>query len=174
MRELRTHRGFLISRKPPEPGFMALDMVDGLYEHYRANVDCQHDLNFVTDVARAAKIVLYHNGMNILKNQLWHPSSRWVLSFTVSTLDYVNGERRMISVENYRDLLEFHPKSAVNFDSSANHAKLRQWERILNLPEEEFISLWLSRDAGLNDLVVSLQLIAGKLPDEYTQHPKPL
>lgn len=174
MKELRTHRGFLISTKPETPGYMVLDLADNLAAHLSANIDCHADFGFVTSVAQAAKAVLFKDGKNIIVSQLWHPSSRWILSFVASTLDYLNGTPRSLSVTNYRDLLEFHPKLDLNFDTTANRDKLRQWESVMKLPAEEFIALWLSREAGLSDLVISLQLIAGALPAEFQEHPRPL
>jgi len=174
MKDIRTHRGFLIARDSGEPGYIASVRFNKLLEHYRTHSDSHLDFAFITDVVKGAKELLFQGGQNLLRNQLWHPSSRWVLSFVASTLDFVNGAPRNISVVNYYDLLEFHPEALTQFDASANRDKLRQWDQILKARPEEFISLWLSREGGLNDLVHTLHLIGGDLPNEWHAHPKPL
>lgn len=156
------------------PGYLGSELYDNLRDHYRLHSDCAHDLGFIRDVAKAAKELLFSGGQNLLKRQLESDTTRWVLSFTSTTLDYLNGIRRPISIENYLDLLEFHPAYTVRFDPQENAAKSRAWQPLLTLPPEDFISLWLSQPAGLNDLVQSLYLLGGSLPDEWHQHPKPI
>lgn len=175
MNEIRTHRGFLMATPAAKGAFLTLDVVDKLYDHLKTSGTVFQDFNFLRDVAKAAKMVIFYQGRNMLIQQLTQPSTRWLLSFVSTTLDYVaTGDRRTISVENYKDLLDFHPKADTRFDTVANRDRLRAWDHIAGLPAGEFISLWLSREGGLNDLVCSLQLIAGALPDEFAQHPSPL
>ncbi len=175
MNEIRTHRGFLMATPAAKGAFLTLDVVDQLYAHLKTSGTVYQDFNFLRDVAKAAKAVIFYQGRNLLIGQLTQPSTRWLLSFVTTTLDYVaSGDRRTISVENYKDLLDFHPKPDTRFDSYANRDRMRAWDRIAGMSAADFISLWLSREGGLNDLVCSLQLIAGALPDEFAQHPKPL
>lgn len=174
MKDVRTHRGFLVTRNAKEPGYLSNPVFDAMFEHYRTHSNCHEDFAFVTEASTHAKTLLFPKGTNLLKDQLWNPSSQWVLSFVASTLDFVNGYPRAISVNNYTDLLEFHPNQTTQFDASGNRDKLRQWDSILNLPPEEFISLWLSQEAGLFDLVSTLYLIGGTLPAQWTDHPTPM
>lgn len=171
MKDIRTHRGFLVQRNTQTPGYLSNKVFDDLFEHYRTHSGSHEDFAFVNDVVTHAKTLLFPKGQNLLKNQLWNPSSMWVLSFVGSTLDFVNGSHRVISVANYQDLLAFHPQANTQFDASANRDKLRQWDEILKMQPEEFISLWLSREAGLHDLVSTLYLVGGVLPAEWQDHP---
>jgi hypothetical protein len=174
MNDVRTHRGFLVTRNAKAPGYLSNPVFDAMFEHYRTHSSPHEDFGFVADAVTHAKGLLFAKGSNLLKDQLWNPSSQWVLSFVASTLDFVNGYPRVISVNNYADLLEFHPKLNTQFDASGNRDKLRQWDSILSLPAEEFISLWLSQESGLFDLVSSLYLIAGTLPEQWSDHPTPM
>lgn len=174
MSELRTHRGFLVRADTPSPGYLGSESYDKLRDHYRLHSDSAHDLGFIHDVCKAAKELLYPNGQNLFELQLQHGTSRWILSFVSTTLDYLNGIRRPISIENYLDLLEFHPSTGVRFDPQANAAKVRTWDWLLRLPPQQLIPLWLAQPAGLNDLVQALYLIGGKLPEQWHKHPKPI
>lgn len=176
MKDTRTHRGFLVERNSATPGYLSNDMFDKMRDHLRNHTNAEADFGFVTDVTRQAKSLLFRNqgSENLLRMQLWHPSSRWVLSFVSSTLDFVGGKARSIQVENYIDLLEFHPTNMTQFDASNNAGKLREWAELFKLTPEEFISLWMSQPSGLTDMVQSLYLIGGALPSEWMQHPRPL
>lgn len=174
MKDIRTHRGFLVKRNVSNPGYLSNKVFDDMLEHYRTHANAHEDFAFVKTVVTHAKTLIFSGGDNLLRAQLWVPNSNWVLSFVGSTLDFVADSPRVISVSNYQDLLAFHPDANTQFDSSANRDKLRQWDDILKLPAEEFISLWLSREGGLFDLVSTLYLIGGTLPPEWPVHPTPV
>lgn len=174
MKDIRTHRGFLVKLNTPSPGYLSNQVFNDMFEHYRTHSNAHEDFAFLKTVVTHAKTLLFPEGQNLLKLQLWNPSSPWVLSYVASSLDFVSGYPRGISVSNYQDLLEFHPKQTTKFDASANRDKLRQWNDLLTLPAEEFISLWLSREAGLFDLVSTLYLVGGVLPAEWHEHPVPM
>lgn len=172
MKGLMTHRGFMLAMDG-RPGYLDLPLVDKVYHQMETQHNVDKDYEYVKDVLAAAKQVLFDkNGRFILAKQLNSPVSRWVFNFSVSTLAFISGEPRKISLENYRDLLAYHPKDIISTDASEiiREQKLG-W--LFDVDASVVLSRWLSREDGLTDLVVSMYLVAGSLPDGWFHHTAP-
>lgn len=168
MSRIQTHRGFTVEHSDiSAAGYLDFPLVDTLYHRMETTHDWVDSFEYLTDVAKAAKQVLFNNrGQFILAQQLKEPSSPWVLHFTLSTLRFLAGEARAISLENYRDLMLYHPREAVVVDHSALIRELKlQW--VFSTHPGQLISRWLCQEDGLTDLVMSLQLIGGGLPEGW-------
>lgn len=168
MNRLRTHRGFTVENAPGvSRGYLDLPLVDMLYKRMETTHNWEHDFSYLTDVVRAAKQVLFNQrGQFILAHQLRTTCSPWVLHFTVNTLRYLNGEPRQLSLENYRDLMVFHPRDEVLADHSAL-IRTHDLGWLFSATPEEIICKWLSCEDGLTDLVLSLHLVGGSLPADW-------
>lgn len=165
---LKTHRGFILDSKSSHPaGYIDLPLVDTIYHHMETVDLFQNDFGYLEDVLRAAKQVLFDSkGRFILINQLKERPSAWVLSFTLSTLRFINGEQRQVSLENYRDLMVFHPSDAVVVD----YGKLVREHNLgwfFEASAGQILAAWLAQEDGLTDLVQSLHLVAGSLPEGW-------
>ncbi|QTH80397.1 hypothetical protein PA10_00199 [Pseudomonas phage pPa_SNUABM_DT01] len=171
MSQIKTHRGFTLSTDPNAArGYIDLPLVDTLYHHMETKTNFEHDYGYVQDVLKAARQILFTaDGRFILANQVKVPCSHWVLHYTLSTLAFIAGKDRQLSLENYRDLLVFHPKDIV----AADHGKLIReldlgW--FFGASAGDILSCWLAREDGLTDLVQSLHLIGGSLPPGWHEH----
>ncbi|MND13072.1 hypothetical protein D3C76_670990 [compost metagenome] len=163
MSQLLTHRGFTISQGDKH-GYLDLPLIDTLYHHMETNNHFAGDFGFVQDVLKAAKQILFdRNGQFLLARQLNIPCSHWVFNFTVSTLAFISGVPRKLSLENYRDLMLFHPQDIVAADSKA---VVRQQDLgwVFSADASVILSRWLQQEDGLTDLLMSLNLIGGSLP----------
>lgn len=168
MSTIRTHRGFIMDVQSKEPeGFVSLQLADKLYQKMETSDNFEHRFDFIQDVVRAAKQSLFtSDGRFVLLNQLKCKPPHWVLKFSISTLCYINGQMRQIAVENYRDLMPFHPKDEVSVDfSSVVRDNNLGW--MFKATPGEIIAAWLAQEDGLTDLVMTLQLVAGELPDGW-------
>lgn len=169
MSSLKTHRGFTLSTGGKH-GYVDLPVIDTLYHHMETTHNFIEDFGYVADVLKAAKQMLFDsNGQFILAKQMNTPCSHWVFNFTVSTLAFISGEPRKISLENYRDLMVYHPKDIVAVDSSAI-VRQQNLGWVFGADASTILTKWLSREDGLTDLVVSLWLIGGSLPDGWFHH----
>lgn len=169
MSRLLTHRGFTLGHlDAPGAGYLDFPLTDVLYRRMETTHDWVNDFGYLTDVITAAKQVLFNTrGQFILAHQLKEPSSPWVMHFTISTLRYLCGEPRTMSLENYRDLMLYHPQESAVV---ADHGQLirdlgLQW--MFSTNPGKLIGKWLEQEDGLTDLVMSLQLIGGSLPDGW-------
>ncbi len=169
MSHIKTHRGFVLDSST-RPGYLDLPLVDTLYHHMETEVGFEHDYDYVKNVIQAARQILFDaKGQFVLAKQLHAPCSHWVLNFTVSTLKYISGEPRSIELENYRDLMPFHPKDVVKVDPSAI-IRENNLAWMFTSDPGTIISCWLGQEDGLTDLVMSLNLIAGSLPTGWHEH----
>jgi hypothetical protein len=167
MKKVLTHRGFLVSDGSGPVHYMDYPDVQTLYHHVETNHNFQDDYDFIEKVIKVAKEVLFDDkGRFILYQQLRVGGSLWVLSFARSTLDFLNGHERKLALENYRDLMVFHPKQFLTKTAEAaiNPAE-HGW--IVQSKPQEIISTWLSKEDGLTDLVMTLQLVGGPLPEHW-------
>jgi len=163
MSGLKTHRGFTLDPNG-QRGYLDLPLIDTLYHHMETKANFEHDFDYVKDVVRAAKQVLFNRkGDFILAQQLNIPCSHWVFNFAVSTLAYIQGQPRKIELENYRDLLLFHPTDLVSVDGS-RIVRENNFGWYFGVDAGKIIQRWLAQEDGLTDLVMSLNLIAGSLP----------
>lgn len=166
---LRTHRGFVLDSNSKQPaGFVDLPVVDTLYHRMETTHDWQDDFDYLNQTVAAAKQLLFNgHGRFIIAKQLREPVSHWVLKFAYSTLDFINGKERQISLENFRDLMVFHPKDLAKTENVDRLIRENDYAWFFTASPEEIISKWLSREDGLTDLVMSLQLIGGALPADW-------
>ena len=176
MSHLKTHRGFSVDTHSAHPqGYVDLPLVDRLYHRMETTHDFAEDFEHLQEVLQAARQVLFtRNGKFILIQQVKTPCSRWVLDFTLSTLAFIKGDGpRRMALENYRDLLVFHPKDVIerNADQLIRDHDLTGF---FTATPGDILSCWLSREDGLTDLVQSLYLIAGSLPENWHEHSKAL
>lgn len=163
MSHLKTHRGFTLDANGSH-GYVDLPVIDTLYHHMETTNNFAEDFGYVKDVLKAAKQMLFdRTGRFILAKQLHTPCSHWVFNFTVSTLAFIGGEPRKLSLENYRDLMLFHPKDIVAVDAKAI-IREQNLGWIFDVDASTILSRWLSQEDGLTDLVMSLNLIGGSLP----------
>lgn len=163
---LMTHRGFTID-KQGQNGYVDLPLIDRVYHHMETTHNFADDFEFVKDVLAAAKQILFdRDGRFLLAKQMNTPCSQWVFKFTVSTLLYLSGEPRKISLENFRDLMVFHPTDVVATDSSL---VVRQnnlgW--VFDASASTILSRWLAQEEGLTDLVMTMYLVGGSLPTDW-------
>lgn len=163
MNHLMTHRGFTLAVEG-QRGYVDLPVIDRLYHHMETTNNFAEDFNYVADTLKAARQMLFdRNGRFILAQQLNIPCSHWVFNFTVSTLAYISGEPRKLSLENYRDLMLFHPKDVVAVNAKAVVAAHNLgW--LFSADPSTILTRWLSHEDGLTDMVMSLNLIGGSLP----------
>lgn len=171
MSHLKTHRGFTLDARSSGPeGYIDLPLVDTLYHHMETRHDFAGNLDYLQDVLQAAKQLMFtRDGRFILSQQLKTPCSHWVLAFSLSTLGFINGEPRKMALENYRDLMVYHPKDVVKVEAG----KLIREQDLgwfFTASADEILSCWLSREDGLADLVQSLYLIGGSLPEGWHEH----
>ncbi|MNP89090.1 hypothetical protein D3C85_14900 [compost metagenome] len=168
MSVLRTHRGFVLDNKSSQPeGFVELPVVESLYHRMETTHDWADDFDYLEQVIAAAKQLLFsRDGRFILTSQLKEPTSAWVLKFTASTLNFLNGTARQLSLENFRDLMVFHPKDVASYDH-ARAIRENNWGWMFQATPGEIISAWLSQEDGLTDLVMSLYLIGSPLPSDW-------
>jgi hypothetical protein len=160
---LTTHRGFTLSTDGRH-GYVDLPVIDTIYHHMETNNHFADDWSYVQDVLKAAKQILFdRNGQFLLAKQLTIPCSHWVFNFTVSTLAFLSGQPRKLSLENYRDLLIFHPTDMVSVDSKGV-VREQDLGWAFSADASTILSRWLSQEDGLTDLVMSLNLIGGSLP----------
>lgn len=163
MSHLKTHRGFTLDING-DSGYVDLPVIDTLYHHMETNNNFAEDYGYVKDVLKAAKQMLFdRNGRFILAKQLNTPCSHWVFNFTVSTMAFIGGEPRKLSLENYRDLLLFHPTDIVKVDASGV-IREQNFGWVFDADASTILSKWLAMEDGLTDLVMSLNLIGGSLP----------
>lgn len=169
MSVIKTHRGFILASSSSHGtgGYIDLPAVDDLYKRVETGDNFELDFDFINKVVVAAKQVLFTSeGEFVLLKQLKEKSSNWVLKFSISSLKFINGEQRQISLENFRDLMTFHPKD----QSSIEYGQVireNDFGWMFKATPGEIIAAWLGREDGLTDLVMSLQLIAGALPDGW-------
>lgn len=172
MSHLKTHRGFSVDAQSAHPhGFIDLPLVDRLYHRMETTHDFADDFGYLQDVLHAGKQLLFtRQGRFILAQQVKTPCSRWVLDFTLSTLGYIkgNGPRKM-ALENYRDLMIFHPKDIIEADAGAL-IRAHGLDMFFTASPGDILGWWLSQEGGLTDLVQSLQLIGGSLPEGWHEH----
>jgi hypothetical protein len=168
MSVIKTHRGFILDTTSQHPeGFIDLPLIDKLYHRMESINGFEHDFDYLEDVVVAAKQVLFtRSGQFILLNQLKELQSNWVLNFSISTLNFINGKTRALALENYRDLMVFHPKDRISVDAG-KLVRENDYGWMFTASKGEIISAWLGREDGLTDLVVCLHLIAGSLPDGW-------
>lgn len=168
MTVLRTHRGFVLDSRSSHPeGYIDLPLVDTLYQRMEATHDWHDDFEYLEQVVKAAKQLLFtKDDRFILTSQLKEPLPHWVLKFTLSTLDFLNGKPRQLSLENFRDLMVFHPQDAVTHDHS-KAIRDNNYGWMFQATSGDIVSAWLSQEDGLTDLVMSLYLIGGKLPSDW-------
>jgi len=172
MSHLKTHRGFSVDTQSSHPtGYIDLPLVDTLYHRMETTHDFGHDLDYLQDVLKAAKQLLFtRHGRFVLAHQVKTPCSRWVLDFTLSTLDFINGcGPRKMAMENYRDLMVYHPKDVAQADAE-KLVRERSLGWFFTATPGEVLSAWLSREDGLADLVQTLYLVGGGLPDGWHEH----
>lgn len=163
---LKTHRGFSLTTDS-RTGYVDLPVIDTLYHHMETNNNFADDFGYVQDVLKAAKQMLFDSkGQFILARQMTTPCSHWVFNFTVSTLAYISGEPRKLSLENYRDLMLFHPADIVAVDSAAI-VRQHNLGWVFTADASTILTRWLSHEDGLTDLVMSLNLIGGSLPNGW-------
>jgi len=165
---VKTHRGFILDSKSPHPaGYIDLPLVDELYHRMETTDNFEHDFGYIEDVVKAAKQVLFTSkGEFVLLKQLVEKPSHWVMNFSISTLKYINGDARALSLENYRDLMVFHPKDQVSVDAPKT-TRENGFGWLYKAKPHEIIAAWLRHEDGLTDLVMSMYLVAGKLPDKW-------
>jgi len=171
MTVLKTHRGFALDAQSAHPaGYVDLPLVDTLYHRMETTNDFVGDFDYLQDVTQAAKQLLFNSaGHFILTQQLKTPCSNWVLNFTLSTLGFINGRARNMALENFRDLMVFHPVDVVSADFSKLVRELDLgW--MFTATAGDIIGTWLSREDGLTDLVMSLKLIGGSLPKDWHEY----
>ncbi len=166
MNQIRTHRGFIVGPGTIK-GYLDLPLVDELYKRMETTHDFAADFGYLNDTLKAAKQVLFNNAKQfIILQQLKNDAPYWVKHFSLSTLRYLNGEPRALALENYRDLMLFHPKDVTSME----HGELirtHQLEYAYASTPGQIIGRWLAQEDGLTDLVMSLQLIAGALPEGW-------
>lgn len=164
---IKTHRGFTVPLGGgSDNGYAELPLVDVLYERIRTTVDFVDDFDFLSDVITAARKVLFGQHGFVLYRQVSKPASRWVHSFSLSTLQLINGQQRRISLENYRDLLVFHPKGVEEIDHlKAYRESNLTW--MATATPGDILSKWVKLEGGLTDLVTTLHLVAGSLPENW-------
>lgn len=168
---IKTHRGFILDTASQQPaGYVDLPLIDKLYHRMESVNDFEHDFDYLEDVVAAAKQILFtRSGYFVLLNQLKNKPSHWVMNFTLSSLGYLNGKPRAMSLENYRDLMVFHPQDQVDIDYG-KVIRENDFGWMYKATKGEIISAWLSKEDGLTDLVLSLYLIAGGLPAGWHDH----
>ncbi|MCY1352911.1 hypothetical protein D9M68_19450 [compost metagenome] len=171
MSVIKTHRGFILDTASNHPaGYIDLPLIDKLYHRMETINNFELDFSYLEDVVAAAKQVLFtRTGKFILLNQLKEHQSNWVMNFSISTLNYINGKTRALALENYRDLMVFHPTDTISVDAG-KLIRENDYGWMFEASKGEIIAAWLSQEDGLTDLVVSLYLIAGSLPDGWHEH----
>lgn len=166
---ITSHRGFVLPLLPSEGGeskYVSLPLVDQLYERVRTTSDFHRDFEFVQSVIVAAKRILYGQEGFTIARQLKVPGSRWTHAFAISTIGYLNGIPRKMSLENFRDLLAPHPTRGltVNYREVIDTYGLTD---MTHVDLTEVLRKWMSTPEGLTDLVVTLELMAGSLPANW-------
>jgi hypothetical protein len=168
MSVIKTHRGFIMDKASSHPaGYIDLPLIDRLYHRMETVTNFEHDFGYLEDVVAAAKQVLFtRTGKFVLLEGLKELQSHWVMNFSISTLNFINGKARALALENYRDLMVFHPKDAAAVDAS-KIIRDNDYGWMFTATPGEIIADWLAKEDGLTDLVFSLHLIAGSLPDNW-------
>lgn len=161
-----THRGFCVGDKE-KSGYMALPVVDELYSHMATQHNWEDDKEYIKKVIVVARSSLFDKaGRFIFLNQLKPKVNHWVSHFSISTMKYIMTGRREMALENYRDLMVFHPTDMIDVDRPTTVTK-NNLQAIYQLTPAEIIAMWLSREDGLTDMVQTLHLVWGSLPDNW-------
>jgi len=171
MSHLKTHRGFTVAVGAAyQEGYVDLPAVDTLYHRMETTRDFAEDYQYLQDVLQAAKQLLFtRDGRFILIKQVHVPCSHWVMNFALSTLGFIQGQPRTMALENFRDLLVFHPNDVVKVNSS-QLIRDHKLDWFFTATPGEILGCWLSREDGLTDLVQTLHLVGGSLPDGWHKH----
>lgn len=168
---LRTHTGFLAvspANGSPVHQFYGNPAIRTLY------LDMINDPTF-TDTwewrRQAIGIAneILNNNPNFFNLQIFGnvPMPSRNVDFIHSVLTFIMTGKRQLPTILWNDVLEFHPTNlTVVSDKTRDHFK-DLFGMVIDSPVHLMLSMWLSQPRGLEDMLTSLFIIFGDLPENW-------
>jgi hypothetical protein len=171
MRPLRTNTGFIIQRPSGASAtdqFYGNPVVNLLYLDLINHPELTATWEWRSKAIMVSRDLLLVNN-DFFRNQILSGAamSARTVDFIHSTLTFILTGKRQLPTILWNDILEYHPTdlTAVS-DKTKDHFK-DLFGTLLNGPLHSLLALWLSQPGGLEDLLTTVFIIFGDLPENW-------